>query len=116
MAQRRECGCDCGEFESDDETFDGRSRFKCACTKCGPEGRGCNVIIHAVAIAWCMHMRGVAMPSSLEELRNQPGFRGDCIDHNMLEFKKAAVIRARLKRKREAGHENTQGNRQKTAT
>ena len=60
MAQRRECLCPCEEFSSDDEQVDGIWRFKCACTKCGLEGRGCNITINGIAIAWIMHKRGKA--------------------------------------------------------
>ena len=105
MAQRRECVCPCEEFSSDDEQVDGIWRFKCACTKCGLEGRGCNITINGIAIAWIMHKRGKALDP--HEVSNQPGFCSDCRDHNLLDLQimdQLDVLRARIKRARVAGH------------
>ena len=106
MAQRRrECVCPCEEFSSDDEQVDGIWRFKCACTKCGLEGRGCNITINGIAIAWIMHKRGKAPDP--HEVSNQPGFCSDCRDHNLLDLQikdQLDVLRARIKRARVAGH------------
>ena len=105
MAQRRECVCPCEEFSSDDEQVDGIWRFKCACTKCGLEGRGCNITINGKAIAWIMRKRGKAPDP--HEVSNQPGFCSDCRDHNLLDLQikdELDVLRARIKRARVAGH------------
>ena len=47
-------------------------------------------------------MRGKELPISLLDASNHPGFCGDCRDHNLLELRKEAVIRARQKRARVA--------------
>ena len=49
-------------------------------------------------------MRGKELPTSLLDASNHPGFCDDCLDHNLLELRKQAVIRARQKRARVAGH------------
>ena len=104
MAQRQECVCPCEEFSSDDEQVDGIGQFKCACTKCGPPGRGCDITISFVAIGVFAAMTGKEMPSSLLDARNHPGYCDDCRDHILLELKKEDVIRARETLARGAGH------------
>ena len=107
MAQRQECVCPCEEFSSDDEQVDGIGLFKCACTKCGPPGRGCTMTINIIASAYIIHMRGKEMPSSSLEAGNNPGFCSDCRDHNLLDLQimdQLDVLRARIKRARVAGH------------
>ena len=42
------------------------------------------------------------LPNSLLDASNHPGFCDDCLDHNLLELRKQAVIRARQKRARVA--------------
>ena len=104
MALRRipECRCLCEDFRTDDQQVDGIEWHKCACTKCGRPGRGCDVTISVIAIGWIAAMRGKELPTSLLDASNHPGFCDDCLDHNLLELRKQAVIRARQKRARVA--------------
>ena len=90
---------------TDDERLqvDGIAWHKCACTKCGPPGRGCDMTISFVAIGVFAAVTGKEMPSSLLDARNHPGYCDDCRDHILLERRKEAVIRARQKRARVAG-------------
>ena len=62
--------------------------IKCACTKCGPPGRGCDITISFVAIGVFAAMTGKEMPSSLLDARNHPGYCDDCRDHILLELRK----------------------------
>ena len=107
---RPECGCDCEDFESlislKDEVHqaDGIGWHKCACTKCGRPGRGCDITISYVAIGVFAAMTGKEMPSSLLDARNHPGYCDDCRDHILLERRKEDVIRARETLARGAGH------------
>ena len=73
------------------------------CTKCGRPGRGCDATINIINIGVHLLLRGREIPSSLLEVSKHPGFCGDCRDHNLLELRKAAVVRARQKRARVAG-------------
>ena len=110
MALGPECRCPCEDFETDDEghwQVDGICFFKCACTKCGRPGRGCDITISLIAIGVIAAMRGKEMPSSLLDASNHPGFCDDCRDHNLLDLQikgQLDVLRARIKRARVAGH------------
>ena len=95
-----ECRCLCEDFRTDDQQVDGIHWHKCACTKCGLPGRGCDVNISVIAIGWISAMRGKELPTSLLDASNHPGFCDDCLDHNLLELRKQAVIRGRRKRAR----------------
>ena len=90
---------------TDDERpqVDGIVWHKCACTKCGPPGRGCDITISFVAIGVFAAMTGKDMPSLLDA-RNHPGYCDDCRDHILLERKKEKVIRDREALARGAGH------------
>ena len=90
---------------TDDERLqvDGIYWHKCACTKCGPPGRGCNITISWIAIGVFAAMTGKEMPSLLDA-RNHPGYCDDCRDHILLELEKEDVIRARETLARGAGH------------
>ena len=105
-----QCACEDGTVEvipagTDDERpqVDGIVWHKCACTKCGPPGRGCDITISFVAIQVFAAMTSKEMPSMLDA-RNHPGYCDDCRDHILLELRKKAVIRARETRARGAGH------------
>ena len=106
---RPACGCPCEDgivklipAGTDDERLqvDGIGWHKCACTKCGPPGRGCDITISFVAIGVFAAMTGKEVPSDLLDARNHPGYCDDCRDHILLERRKEAVIRARQKRAR----------------
>ena len=108
---RPACRCPCEDgivklipAGTDDERLqvDGIGWHKCACTKCGRPGRGCDITISVIAIGVIMHMRGKEMPSSLLDARNHPGYCDDCRDHILLKRRKEEVIRAREALAREA--------------
>ena len=106
-----QCACEDGTVEvipagTDGERLqvDGIFWHKCACTKCGPPGRGCDITISFVAIEVFAAMTGKEMPSSLLDARNHPGYCDDCRDHILLERRKEDVIRARETLARGAGH------------
>ena len=102
-----ECRCLCKDVRTDAQQVDGIHWHKCACTKCGLPGRGCDVNISVIAIGVIAAMRGKEMPSSSLEAGNNPGFCSDCRDHNLLDLQimdQLDVLRARKKRARVAGH------------
>ena len=114
MAQRCrpacQCACEDGTVEVEPAKnggkrlkVDGIVWHKCACTKCGPPGRGCNITISWIAIGVFAAMTGKEMPSLLDA-RNHPGYCDDCRDHILLERRKEDVIRARETLARGAGH------------
>ena len=91
------CRCDCQDTLSE-ASFNEQCFVQCQCTACGPgDGHGnrrCLVAVNPVV------MMATALAQGLTEMREaQPCYCGDCREFCVLQLRKAAVERARTKRK-----------------
>ena len=103
------CGCECGDPNADMVSLAAEHDdfpLQCTCRSCGPGGpteRRCQIRVDLVRAWWTNHRRGWPIPEAGASrfLAERPVFCGHCIDHGLLELRKAAVLRARQKRAQE---------------
>jgi hypothetical protein len=99
MAALEACGCDCGISGKQWVNLVDNSETavvfwkKCECTLCGPPGRGCIVDVSPI-----LQLRVAFQRADRTSHADDPVWCGDCAKHNLLELRRAAVIRSRSKR------------------